>query len=268
MTFLFWNIRRAELTGRVAELAEEHAVDVLMLAESDLDAVQTVQALNGGGESVWAFALTPIPLENGLQVYVRGAESFVIAKFDLPRASIREVKFPAMAPITLVLAHLQSPMYRSEDDRASAAGQLALVIKQIEQEAGHTRTVVVGDLNMDPFSKGLLSADAFNAVMTRDIADTEDRTINGTRYQFFFNPTWKLLGDGVAAPGGTYFYRPAGFLSLHWRMFDQVLIRPRLMKSFDNADLEILNQTRSGPLHNGGKPDASDHFPLKFKLNL
>jgi Endonuclease/Exonuclease/phosphatase family len=269
MTFLFWNIRGQDLSTVAAELAESHDVDLLMFAESKIDHYRALEALNGRDRPRWAFAATPIPLKNGLQIYVRGDASFVRAKFDLPRASIREVQFPMTAPITLVLVHLPSPMYFSEDDRASAAAQIVAGIRQVEVDLGHTRTVVIGDLNMDPFSKGLMSADAFNAVMTRGVAERETRSIGGTAYHFFFNPTWTLFGDGVAGAPGTFFYRPPGFLSIHWRTFDQVLLRPRLMEVFDNSDLEIINKSKSRPLHDSaGRPSISDHFPLKFKLKL
>jgi hypothetical protein len=269
VNFLFWNISGKDLATSAAELARTHDTDLLILAESRTTPARILRALNRGPELRWAFAPTPLPLKNGLQMYVRGASSFVIPKFDLPRVSIRQVQFPASAPITLAIAHLQSPMYLSEDDRASAAAQIVSVIRQIEVEVGHTRTVVVGDLNMDPFSKGLVSADAFNAVMTRHIASGESRSIANQPYYFFFNPTWHLFSDGDSRPAATYYYRNPGFSSLNWHVYDQVLIRPRLMAAFDVSELEVLDNSASGPLHDGeGYPRLSDHFPIKFKLSI
>jgi hypothetical protein len=269
MNFLFWNISGKDLAKYAAELAQTHDIDLLVLAESHTSPSRILRALNSGREVRWAFAATPVPLKNGLQLYVRGASSFVIPKFDLPRVSIRQVQFPASAPFTLAIAHLQSPMYLSEDDRASAAAQVVSVIRQIEMDVGHTRTVVIGDLNMDPFSKGLVSADAFNAVMTRDIASGELRSIGNQPYYFFFNPTWQLFNDGGKQPAATYYYRNPGFSSLNWHVYDQVLVRPRLMNAFDASGLKVLDHSPSGPLHDGhGYPQISHHFPIKFKLSI
>ena len=39
----------------------------------------------------------------------------------------------------------------------------------MENKAGHKRTVLVGDLNMNPFETGLVTASGLNATMTRKL---------------------------------------------------------------------------------------------------
>ena len=73
-------------------------------------------------------------------------------------------------------------------------------------------------------------------------------------------------------PPGTYYYSSAEDKALFWNMFDQVLVRPDLLNTFEFGNLKILTNDGSTNLANSqGRPDrnkASDHFPLLFRLNL
>ncbi len=50
LTFLFWNVNKKPLQNLIAALVEEHRVDVLILAESDITDVAMLRALNTGGD--------------------------------------------------------------------------------------------------------------------------------------------------------------------------------------------------------------------------
>src|SRR5439155_21165216 len=114
MTFLFWSLNGRPIIDRVAELTAMHDVDLLLLAECKTSPAKVLYTLNPTRDVRWAFAPTPVPTLQDLQLYVRGLPSFVRPKYDLPRASIREIQFPASPPITLVMAHLQSPQYLTD----------------------------------------------------------------------------------------------------------------------------------------------------------
>jgi hypothetical protein len=94
MTFLFWNLNRKSLTARAAEIATTHDADILILAECFDRPSAVLRSLNSGEEVRWAFASTPLTPFVNLQLYVRGAASFIKPKYELPRASIREIQFP------------------------------------------------------------------------------------------------------------------------------------------------------------------------------
>lgn len=80
---------------------------------------------------------------------------------------------------------------------------------------------------------------------------------------------WSLFGDGSPGPAGTYYYHNAQHTEYFWNMFDQVLIRPELLDSFKNEDLEIIDSDGSRSfLSANGLPIASDHLPVFFRLNL
>ncbi len=138
--------------------------------------------------------------------------------------------------------------------------------------AGHTRTLLVGDLNMNPFESGMIAAGSLNAVMTRDLADRVTRRVQRRDYPFFYNPMWSLLGDATRGPAGTYYRDSGDHHDYFWNMFDQVLVRPTLLPHFRNEDIMIPSDDGTASLLNArGFLDencASDHLPLLFKLNL
>ncbi len=150
--------------------------------------------------------------------------------------------------------------------------RLRPVIEQFEAQLGHRRTVLVGDLNMDPFESGVVAADGLHAVMSRHVAGGRYREVGGEIRHFFYNPMWGHFGDRPPSPPGTFFRAADGQTSYFWHMFDQMLIRPDLLSYFNDADLTVV--TRIGDqslLAASHRPDAqtfSDHLPIVFQLTL
>jgi hypothetical protein len=267
VTFLFWNINRQDLGHHVSALAAEHEADIVALAECS-SAVSILAALNPvGRNAVWIYASTFVRTK--VELFIKGDARFTVPLFDGPRISIREIRFPATQPFLLALIHLASGLHYSEEDKAAEAREINSSIGAAEQRVGYSRTLVLGDFNMNPYSAGVFSANGFNAVMTRDVAATGLRNVGGKSFPYFFNPMWNLFGDGDMRIPGTYYYRPSGYASVHWHIFDQVLLRPHLMHRFRTEDVEILHGSSIGSLiNNRGKPNVSDHLPIKFKLGM
>lgn len=120
----------------------------------------------------------------------------------------------------LVIVHLVDKRNWSERDQALQATVLAQDILQIEREAGHQRTIVFGDLNMNPFEEGVVSAQGLHALMDRQVVSAGKRTVQGRGYPFFYNPMWNLLGDTTAGPPGTFYLRRSVSISYDWSMLD------------------------------------------------
>jgi hypothetical protein len=146
------------------------------------------------------------------------------------------------------------------------------LIKRAEHAIGHTRTVLVGDLNMSPFEKGIVSAVGLHGVMDRKITLRKTRYVQSEQYPFFYNPMWSLLGDASSTPPGTHYFNNAQHVEFFWYMYDQVLIRPDLLDFFQIADLKILcSDGEISFLTGQGLPHqrvASDHLPILFKLGI
>ncbi len=88
----------------------------------------------------------------------------------------------------------------------------------------------------------------------------------------FYNPMWGLFGDNTPGPAGSYYYRSSTQRVFFWNIFDQVLVRPELVPSFNVGSLAILSSDGSKSLlTNDDLPDttsASDHLPILFRVEL
>ena len=268
LSFMFWNINRQNVLDHVSALVAEQDVDFLLLAENGINKARLLQSLNPPGRRDYFYV--PSFTRSKVDIYARFDPRFILPKHDTSRATFRRISLPLRREFLLCAVHLQSQLHWDEQDQTCAAAELNTTIRGIEREIGHRRTILVGDLNMNPFSDGLTYAHAFNAVRTMDIAFKRHRTISETTHPFFFNPMWKLFHDGRdARPKGTYYHNPNGYPSLHWHIFDQVLIRPDLIDSFDFENLKIITSHSGTPLVNTqGKPCISDHLPILFKINI
>jgi hypothetical protein len=268
-TFLFWNTNKKPVEEAIAALVETHMVDVLVLAEFSARPVELLEQLNQPGKL--GFHLT-LGRSKGIVVFTRFSSQFVRPVYETERISIRRLALPAQIEILLALVYFPSKLFWSEDSQAFECTELARQIRIQEDEAGHNRTVLVGDLNMNPFESGLVSAAGLNAVMTRDLAERRFRTVQSRQYPFFYNPMWNHFGDQHDGPPGTYYYEGSEHVCHFWNVFDQVLLRPDLMNRCSTDGVKVLTQAGSLSLLSAqGRPNArsaSDHLPLMFELDL
>ena len=185
--------------------------------------------------------------------------------------SIRRLSLPGCEPLLIAAAHLPSKMAYSDESQVFESVQLARAISDVEAGEGHHRTILLGDLNMNPFEAGMVGArGGLNAVPSRSIAARDTRIVQREKYKFFYNPMWNYLGDH-ADPGGTFYYENSEPVCYFWNMYDQVLLRPALLKNFRPEHVHILSDIRGVSLLENGRPDkqmASDHLPVMLELNL
>ncbi len=271
MNFLFWNINKKPLQDLLAVLVREHFVDVLILAECEIDDVTLLETLNKNQSPKYGIALSYVPNQRIKIFTTLPRESFRPLR-DEGNAAFRLLKPPVGEEILLVAVHLSSKMFQSDHEQTLNATRLARSIREVEIEVGHTKTLVVGDLNMNPFEHGLIAAEAFHAVMTKEIALRESRKVSGEERPFFYNPMWGRFGDYSPGVSGTYYYGAGNQVNYFWNIFDQVLLRPQLLAFFDEKNLEILSDVGDDSLlNNNGLPDtslASDHLPILFRLSI
>jgi hypothetical protein len=267
--FLFWNINKKPLQENIARLTRQHGVDVLMLAECDIPAAELLQALNPLDDVRYHYAPSP---GGKIQVFTAFSSAYIPVIREGDRYAVRRLILPGLEEILLAVAHVPSKAAMSDESQRYEAVRLAETVRKAEADVGHDRTVLVGDLNMNPFDSGMVSAMGLHGVMTRDIARKGKRTVQHEEYPFFYNPMWGLLGDGSPGPPGTYYYRPSEHVVFFWHMLDQVLVRPALLDRFGSSSLRILDNDGTGSfLTKEGIPDGnagSDHLPLMFSLNL
>jgi hypothetical protein len=278
VSFLFWNlmgnqtatwhVRAPHLRTRLSRMASVFGVDVLLCVESGFEAAELLAALNQGAGQTYSLAQN---LNQRIQVITRLPPDRVVSQFDSAdgRLTIRRL-VTAKTDLLLAVLHFQSQMNWTPTDQAFQATALQDDLVRTEELVGHRRTVLVGDLNMNPFDPGVAGAQALNAVMTRELAEAEERTVSRRSYRFFYNPMWGHFGDRTPGPPGTYFYSTSAPLNFYWNVFDQVLLRPELMSSL--AEVQILDNDGQESLLTGrGRPrssELSDHLPILFRLTV
>jgi hypothetical protein len=269
VSFLFWNLHKHPLQDRVARLASAHGVDVLMLAECELDSNEMLAALNGLGGGSYCF---PFSAGNKIRVFTRLPESSLTDAFNDPLGglTIRRLMVGEPPGLLLAVVHFPSRVNWDQDDQTMESTALAADIIRTEDESEHRRTILVGDLNMNPFEPGVVGAHALHAVMTRSLARREERDVKGRPYRFFYNPMWGCFGDRTAGPPGTYYFQSSKPVNCFWNIYDQVLLRPSLMDALE--ELRILESDGHDrlltPRGLPRKSTVSDHLPLFFRLNL
>ncbi len=266
-TILFWNINQKPLIEEIVWLCHDRDVDILVLAESNLLEVEVLLALNFGQRAMY---LAPFNPSSRLVFFFRYPPESVSLVTDEGGVSIRRIAPSIGADFLLVAVHLSSKLRMTENDQKFQAARAAEAIQEAESRVGHTRTLVIGDFNMNPFEVGLVGADCFHAVMDRKIAQKQSRTVQGRDKLFFYNPMWGRMGDSSPGPSGTYFYRNSGYVSYFWNTFDQVLLRPALLDAFSQENLIVISEVGEKNLltENGISKSSSDHLPIVLKLQL
>jgi hypothetical protein len=268
-TFLFWNLNRKPLQELVVSICHENEVDVLILAEAQLSITALLEALNRGRSVKFR---TPFNVSPRLLFFTKYPSKSFKSVMDDGGIAIRHLTPPIGTGILLVALHLPSKLYQTESDQVFQSVRVAEAIQKAEFKVGHTRTLIIGDLNMNPFEIGLVGADGFHAIMDQTTARKKSRIVQGKNRMFFYNPMWGRMGDKSQGPPGTYYYNDSSQVNFFWNTFDQVMMRPDLLDYFSDGHLHVITSIRGESLLSpSGVPDnnfASDHLPLLVRLQI
>lgn len=273
--FLFWNVDNKPLDQRVGRIAASRGVDVVMVCEHSASGSGLVTALDAAGAGTYS-EVAGIPTWPAQEfppprVFSRLPGRALRLQFADPgrRWLVYRITHRSVPEFFLTVAHMPSKVNASNETQAMAARRFAADIDMVEGGRGHRRTVVVGDLNMNPFEPGVAGADALHGVSARAVAGRGERVIQRRGYPMFYNPMWGVLGDRTPGPPGTYYRGAAEAVNYFWNTYDQVLVRPELMDRL--ADLAVLDSDGTDSLvTRRGAParkTISDHLPLCFRLD-
>jgi hypothetical protein len=268
-TLAFWNIARNVPPTTVAAFAHESDADILILAENEIPNDTLVLALNSGVKRY--YFPDPGPLGR-VTIFTRFFSEPSTLVSDYGGVSIRHYRMPIGDSFLVVAVHLSSKLWKNTEDQALGATRIAKYIREAEERVGHQRTILIGDFNMNPFETGVVASEGIHGVMNRSVASAASRVVAGESCFFFYNPMWSFFGDrGPAAPG-TYFYNSGAEVNYFWNIFDQVLVRPSLLKFLDKDAVRIVTEIGGvSLLTEKGHPDKkihSDHLPLVCRMGL
>lgn len=271
MNFLFWNIKKKDsFFDLICEIVKDHSIGVLMFAEFPEGRQENLERLLKNQDSSYHY-LKPIKVPSKVEVFTNLPSKEFKNISDGKRYSVKRYHSKGLnKDFNIILCHLISKVNNEEAEQENEARKLVREILKIEEHYENDLSIVCGDLNMNPFEKGLVYSDCFNAVMDKHIAQKRTRRVAGEDYKMFYNPMWCFMGDnGKGVVSGTMFYNPCKHVQYYWNIFDQVLICPDVIPYFVDRYLEIVTSSRSRSLLTDNhtlKSIYSDHLPIKFSL--
>jgi endonuclease/exonuclease/phosphatase (EEP) superfamily protein YafD len=264
---LFWNMGKRADAQCVAAIAADLRPDIVILAENATSSITVIEALNDATGTVFQLP----NLRSGRLHFFANAALPIGSVHDGAGVAIRHVRPVVGQDFLIVGVHLASKLHLSDNEQASLINRLGSRIAEAECRVGHSRTIVIGDFNMNPFEHGVVGSEGLHATMSKVVATRGTRTVLGEDRRFFYNPMWSFLGDMSGGPPGTFFFRASGPIAYFWHMFDQVLLRPEMAEGLGRDDILIVTSAGARTLLNQrGRPDEtiSDHLPLFVKLTI
>ena|SRR5208283_5082554 len=107
------------------------------------------------------------------------------AVLETDRITIRQLKLPGRHAVLVAGVHLPSKINLSEESQVFESVYLARVIEEVEKQQKNQHTLVMGDLNMNPFEAGMVGArGGLHAVASRQVAQRFLRTVQREDYRF------------------------------------------------------------------------------------
>ncbi len=271
ISILFWNVSKKPLQAFIKNIAKSSDLDLLLLVEFGIEPGILLQELNEDEDSKF-FYLPKIGCEK-VEIFSKFPVEFISTIYDESRITVRSISLPGIDDFLLAIAHLPSKLHWNDNDQVFGCIDLINAVNFAEKEVGHNRTILIGDLNMNPFEDGIIGSHGLHGIISRDIAKRIRRIVSGKEYMFFYNPMWNFFGDSGSHPPGTYYYNSSKPINYFWNIFDQVLVRPDLINYFDLSSLQILTTDGNANtlVNEEGLPvgeEFSDHLPLLFRLSI
>lgn len=263
MNLLFWNTyNNKQIDSCLVEIITEKHCDIVVLAEYDNDISELCRELNKKTQEPF----TVIPNMGGCD-RIKGIirrKYHASSNIEQPRYQIISISSAAYKMI-IGMIHNISKLWTDDRLQEETLRRFHHDIIDVENSLKTKNSIIIGDINANPFEEACISADTLCSVPYKEEVRKPLRVVQGNEYQKFYNPMWKFLGR-ENAPYATYYYNNSGQLNnYYWNIFDQVIIRPQLIGAFNDSSLEILTGTKTYELLEDGKPNKekySDHLPI------
>lgn len=257
MRVLFWNTHRNDINNYIASLIKEQNIDLFFAAEyvGSIDDLCKRVGVDRGYEPIMSLGCERI---------------MTLGKVDCYNPSFHN-KYCTMLYVNnryhFCAVHLPSKLHEAKR-RECIIRELVDEIDVFERAHKVKNTIIVGDLNVNPYEESCLSVDMFHSIPVDCEAQREFRSYAGNTYNMFYNPMWNLFGDNNIPPG-TYYLNSGEAICPYWNIYDQVLIRPSLISNFHKDKLRIITKCGEGELvdeKKHPKKEISDHLPIVFEM--
>lgn len=249
MKILFWNLGKNNNGNFLVNCILEHAIDIAILAEfnnvcipdviNNLDSKYTHIESNGGCEKITLIASTDVN---------------AVIRREQTRYVLYSIKKNGFL-FNLVGVHLQDRHNCDSSQRIAIAARLMNDLKNLEDSSKCKNSIVIGDLNANPYDNELLQMNSFHAVLFKEVIKSgETRTIDGVKYRRLYNPILHFLSEDTKNYGS--FYDSRGGRTPTWHCLDQILVSKALVDNIET--LKYLKHIKSNSLLARYAPKKND----------
>lgn len=265
---LYWNLDKKDLSFEVVELVKEIPYDILFFSETSKEIRKALEN-----------QLSPL----GYRMRTKIVGRVRVALFDKYNDSDitffkKEGRFTIIIynfdgeNYMVVGVHLDSPAsYPDSSDRYTCAKDEYSTINVYREKYNVKKVVIIGDFNMNPYDRGMISELSFKATHCKKTAKLKSKK------EYLFNPSWKIFTNDLTVdenkPPGTIHYVPRTKDSdvNYWHVFDQVLVSPSLYSAYLDSFDVITEWNNVKLLNEESIPDRtkySDHLPITYTIEI
>lgn len=257
---LFWNLNKKDNADLALTCMREEKVGIAAFAE--------FSGTNFSDEQLKSSGYHPIGYGGCDKVKIFAKDSIeVLNCFEESRFTVALMKSSEICFI-VAAAHLVDRRSSTDSEpRLIDIRAMMSVVHGYESKLSIKKTIIMGDMNANPYDKELLHPNAFNAMLFKGIVRNKStRTWRGSEYPFLYNPTIHWLSEEPENYGSVYYSND--YTSPIWNCYDQALVSPPLMDSINSYS--YLKKIGDEDLIAKVRPNSkiSDHLPLLVDIEL
>ncbi|WP_373217787.1 hypothetical protein [Ruminococcus sp. 5_1_39BFAA] len=224
LNILFWNLKRNAIEDYIIDCIVENNVDIAVFSE--FNGINFINIEKNLGKMYGRI----LAAQDDRKVTLIAKNTFSVTILQQQnRYSIYNVK-TAVKDYLLAAVHLEDRRNYKSAERIDTIKRLVADIEQTEELLKCNNTIVIGDLNANPYDEELLSKYAFNAVLFKTIIDKSELTNpNSSKRKRFYNPILHYISEDTEMYGS--FYHEKDYMTSYWHCLDQVLVRKSLVNS-------------------------------------
>lgn len=252
------DLQHRQIADMIVPLIREKEIDIALFAECPGNAVKLIS------QRISGFSYVNCPGCDKIEILCKQSLQ-PQARRGAYRCAI--ISVGGANPMIIGGIHL-SAMDSGREKRLDEIPQIVEDIKEEEKLLSGIPSLIIGDFNANPFDLELVGHRYFNAVLYKDLINTQEVIRwNRKNRMRFYNPLLHFISEDSKMYGSYYYEKDNR--PLYWNCLDQVIVRQPLVDSIKNVEYLKSIDTDS-LLNEAGQPDEkySDHLPLLVELEF